>query len=78
MLFLNTKFEAIDAKFEAMATRFDAKFEAMESRFDAKFEGMESRFDAKLSAMDSRQTKWMIATIIAAVGLAAGIAKFFG
>jgi len=47
---METRFVAIDARFDAMEARFDARFVAMETRFDA----IETRFDARFGAMETR------------------------
>jgi chromosome segregation ATPase len=62
----------LESKFETMQARFESRFDAMENRFGA----IENRFDAKLSALESSMIKWMVGTIIAAVALACGVAKF--
>jgi hypothetical protein len=51
---LNPRFDAIDARFEAMDSKFDARFEAMDSKFEARFDAMNSKFDAKFDGIDAR------------------------
>ena len=50
----DAKFEALEVKFEALELKFDAKFEALEAKFDARFEGMEARFGGLEARFDTQ------------------------
>jgi hypothetical protein len=50
---MNTRFEAVDARFERMEARMDAKFDALNARFDARFDALNARFEAMQRLMIS-------------------------
>ena len=81
---VDRRFEQVDRRFDELEQRFDLKFAAIDRRFDE----LEQRFDLKLSAglasvnltvKDAiiTQTKWMITSMVAAVGVVAALANFF-
>jgi hypothetical protein len=39
------RFDAIDARFEAMDAKFDGKFAAMDAKFDARFAAIDANFE---------------------------------
>ena len=47
---INARLDAVNSRFDAMEERLDARLDAVNSRFDA----MEERFDARLDAMGER------------------------
>ena len=64
---LRSDLRAMDTKFEAMDAKFETKFEAMDAKFEAKFEAMDAKFeavDAQFVSVDQRSTPdsrpWML------------------
>ena len=52
---MNSKFEAIEAKFESLRNEMNAKFEALRSEMNARFEALESQI---------RMLRWMVGVSI--------------
>ena len=51
------RFDAIDARFDAMAANTDAKFDAIDTRFDAMAANTDARFDAVDTRFDALNSK---------------------
>jgi len=74
------RFEAVDARFDAMDQRHQARFRAADYKYEGKFQAIEIRFkalDAKLDAMTQKliSTAWTVGGV--AVGILVAI-RYFG
>jgi glutathione S-transferase len=45
---------ALEAKVDAVDTKFEAKFDALDGKFEARFDALDSKFEARFVAIDSR------------------------
>jgi hypothetical protein len=43
---VDAKFEAVEARFDALDSKMDSKFEAVDSKMDSKFEAVNSKLDS--------------------------------
>ena len=50
---VDTRFEAVDVRFEAFEQKVDARFEAFEQKVDARFEAFEQKVDARFDSVHS-------------------------
>ena len=74
-------FDRIDSKFDAMDRKFEAKFDGMDSKFetrfetkDKKFEALDKKFDARCDRLENRLWSnflWLMGMIIGLAGLVA-------
>ena len=48
---LNGRVDHLDAKIDALDTKFDAKIDALDAKFDAKIDALDAKFDARFDAL---------------------------
>jgi len=74
---VDRRFEQVDRRFDELEQRFDLKFAAIDRRFDLKLSAGLASVNLTVKDAIITQTKWMITSMVAAVGVVAALANFF-
>jgi hypothetical protein len=73
---IDRRFEAMDAKIDAVEARLDAKTDAVEGRLDAKIDLVEARLRGEIWQSSNRVIVWLGGTMIALSGIVLAVVKF--
>ncbi|MEM1857453.1 MAG: hypothetical protein QW664_05420, partial [Thermoplasmata archaeon] len=78
----NTRFEAMNARFEALQKETSARFEALLKEMNARFEAMNARFEAmnaRFEALEKRLNfiQWFIGAGFIILSILISLYKFF-
>jgi len=79
---METRFEAMDRRFESLQELMETRFEAMDRRFesmDKRFEAMQKQMDVRFEAVDRRFTsmQWMMGLGFTLMAALMGVLNFF-